>query len=131
MFYLLTGALHSVERSSYFPSILWSVNAHKHIATHCCPAFCPNTTTFHYIWRFYCATGIHIVHTSKMGFYLYHYKACSLYSFLCDLHPFTHYMANYTIKKSTKYLRYAFLRSNLTLVLCVLFFCIVFFLINR
>ena len=27
------------------PFIIWYINAHKLIATHCCPAFCPNTTT--------------------------------------------------------------------------------------
>ena len=30
------------------------------------------------------------------GFSLYHYRACSLYNCLCELHPCTHYMGNYT-----------------------------------
>jgi len=84
------------------PFILWNINAHKLITTHCCPAFCPNTTTSPYIWRFYCFAGIHIVHTRKKGFYLYHYKACSLFfvQFPLWFTPFyslygkLHYMAN-------------------------------------
>ena len=27
------------------PFILWYINTHKLIGTHCCPAFCPNTIT--------------------------------------------------------------------------------------
>ena len=35
------------------------------------------------------------------GFFLYHYRACSSYNCLCELHPCTHYMGNYTKRTSS------------------------------
>ena len=78
------------------PFILWYINAHKLIATHYCPGFCPNTTTSPWLY------GAFIVFLGSTrciqgtGFSLYHYRACSLYNFLCELHPWTHYMGNFT-----------------------------------
>ena len=72
------------------------ISMHKLITIHCCPAFCPNTTTSPWLY------GAFIVFLGSTrciqgtGFSLYHYRACSLYNCLCELHPCTHYMGNYT-----------------------------------
>ena len=76
--------------------ILWYINPHKPIATYSCPAFCPNTTTSPWLY----GTFIVFLGSTRCiqgtGFSLYHYRACSLYNCLCELHPCTHYMGNYT-----------------------------------
>ena len=76
-------------------STLMHINSLQQRANRC-PAFCPNTTTSPWLY------GAFIVFLGSTrciqgtGFSLYHYRACSLYNFLCELHLWTHYMENFT-----------------------------------
>ena len=59
------------------PFMLWYIYAHKLIATHCCPAFCPNTTTSPWLygacivllWSTWCITGPGFFSISLRSFY--------------------------------------------------------------
>ena len=72
------------------------ISMHKLIAIHCSP-FCPiQQHPLDYMVLLLFSWDPQGAYKEQGFLYIINYRACSLYNCLCELHPCTHYMGNYT-----------------------------------
>ena len=90
--YALFVSIHWVCLFLSYCGILMDINSLQHIVTQRFVQIQHPFDLMLFLLFFLESTGC----LQGTGFSLHHYRACSLYNCLCELHPCTHYMGNYT-----------------------------------